>query len=277
MIKNIWKYFIPALAFTALGNSCHASAGVNAQTIKCTPVPCQNTATGEDPGVLQVRSGKKIEDKLRNSDDDAMRWAGLILFSDSSEKDDLTLPIIKNSKFSMTLDPKKGIVRFHSPQFSHHFRIDTGEPHEPGEICPKYQLRILDGTPQYALLKKICPKQEYEPKRFYMAATYYIYDARSATVREIWSGSKSIDINAPFPSAKPEISLKKAQDGYQFDWVGMSASDNPPTLWRIHRAYKREPDKNGKLYLACYDTTRPQHPVKENGACESDILERVSA
>jgi len=274
-MKKLRKYFIPAVMFIAFANSCHASASGDGQTIKCTPAPCQGTPTGGDPNVLRLRLGNKIKESLRNSDDDAMRWAGLFLFSDSSEKDDLTIPIIKESKFFMTLDPKKGILHFHSPNSFQYFRIDTGEPHEPGEICPKYQLRILDATSEYALLKKICPKQEYEPKHFYMASTYYIYDMKSATVREIWSGSKSIDIDAPFPSAKPEISLKRTKDGYQFDWVGMSVSDNPTKLWRIHRTYKRETEKNGKLYLACYDTTRRQHPIKENDTCESEILQRI--
>jgi hypothetical protein len=41
----------------------------------------------------------------------------------------------------------------------------------------------------------------------------------------------------------------------------------------VHNIYKREVDKTGRQTLVCYDATNPQHLLKENELCESDILQ----
>lgn len=275
MLTNIHRLTILAVALMTFENVCHADALDEQETINCATKPCANTPTGEDPETIQLRLGKKMQDDFRRDPDDARRWSNVIIFSKSAHKDNLTMPIIKSSDFVMTLDPDKGILRFSSPNVTQSFQIASSTPHKQNDLCPKYQLRVLDGAPDYALIEKACPMREYEPGRFFRSATYYIYDMKSATMREIWMGARGFDTTSPFPSADPRIVLKKIKDGYQFDWRGMSADDNPPIPVRIHRAYRRERDKQGNIELVCYDTTRPQRPVKENESCESEILERV--
>jgi hypothetical protein len=258
-----------------LGTFCHAKAPDEQEAIDCATKRCANTPIGEDPETLQLRVGKHMQDDFRRDPNDAKRWSSVIIFSKSAHKDNLTMPIITSSNLRMTLNPDKGILQFSSPAATQSFKIASPLPHKQNELCPKYQLRVLDGTPDYALIEKACPMREYEPRRFFRSTTYYIYDMKSATMREIWMGARGFDTISPFPSAEPQIVLKKIKDGYQFDWQGMSADDAPPILVRIHRAYKREHDRQGNVGLVCYDTTKPQHPLKENESCESEILERV--
>jgi hypothetical protein len=257
-----------------IGQAPLAAIGGAPQAGKCTAHPCPNTPSGEDPGVIEAREGKKLEDELRSDPDDQTRWESLILFSSSSDKQQLTIPIVMAEKFNVALDPKNGWLTFSSPRFSQSFKISSPLP-ASGSTCPKYQIRVLDGGTDYALIKRTCPKYEYREQRFYRGADYYLYDGKTNTMRGIWAASTMLDTSGPFPSAKPEVSLKKIKNGYQFDWVGKVPSDNPPTQMKIHNLYKREPNGKGGYALVCYDATNPTHLIKENEMCESEILERV--
>lgn len=261
-----------------LGNSfanADAQALPDAKSNKCTDNPCPNTPMGEDPGVLGARQGKKIEEELRSSPDDKERWAGLIIFSSSTDKAQLTIPIVMASEFSVSLDPRKGWLTFSTPNTSQSFMIgSTITGHD--NPCSKYQIRVIDGGSDYALIKKTCPKQEYRPQRFYRGTDYFLYDMKTNTMREIWSASTLFSTAPPFPSAKPELTLKKLPDGYQFDWSGKVVSDNGATSTTIHNRYRRQRDDSGAVTLVCYDVTSPAHPAKENERCESNVLQRVA-
>ena len=95
-------------------------------------------------------------------------------------------------------------------------------------------------------------------------------------MRGIWSASTLFSLSTPFPSAKPEISVKMVKDGYRLDWRGLFPSDNPAKPMTIHNLYKREVDGEGKKNLVCYDATRPSRLLRENEMCESEMLERIS-
>jgi hypothetical protein len=260
----------------ALGHVHSVAAGQNPEMRKCAKHPCPNTQTGEDPGVIEAREGGEIEARLRSNVRDKERWSSVILFSSSTEKQDLSMPIILAEKFNLSLDPKKGILTFSSPHATQLFKIsDASSATSSKSPCQKYQIRVIDAGSDYALIKKLCPKQEYRPQRYYRGTDYYIYDEKTNTMRTIWSASTQIDASTPFPTAKPEISIKNLKDGYEFDWAGLLPSDNPPTQSAIHNIYKREVDRNNVLSLVCYDVTDRQHPLKENEMCESETLERV--
>jgi hypothetical protein len=276
MKKHIWKTLLLASAFAFIGASYPACARVHQEMAKCTVHPCPNTQTGEDPGVIEAREGGKIEDELRIDPNDRERWANLILFSSSTDKKSLHIPIVAATNFDVSLDPQKGLLTFSTPNASQSFRIsEPATNSNPDNPCRKYQIRVIDGAPGYALIKKTCPKYEYRPERFFRSTDYYIYDEKTNTMRGIWSASTQIDTSTPFPSAKPEIKVKRIKDGYKFDWTGLFPSDNPPTPMTIHNIYKQEVGKDGRKLLYCYDATNPSRPIKENEMCESVSPERV--
>jgi hypothetical protein len=242
---------------------------------KCTSNPCANTPTGEDPDVIALREGKAIEAALRRDPNDKMRWSSLILFSSSTDAQALSMPIVMAAMFNVALNPKKGWLIFSTPQGSQGFKIASAAG-STGDLCPNYQIRVLQGGPGYAVIKKTCPRFEYRAGRFYRGTDYYLYDAKSNTMREIWAASTQLDTSTPFPSAKPEVAVKIMEGGYRFDWVGMLPSDNPASLMKIHNLYKSERDKKAGYMLACYDMTYPAQPLKGNEMCDGGELERVA-
>ena len=260
----------------ALGVMHAMAAGERQDMGKCSTHPCPNTQTGEDPGEIEAREGGEIEARLRANASDKERWSSVILLSNATEKQELSMPIIMTEKFNLSLDPKNGILTFTSPHATQSFKIsEAGSAEKSKHPCLKYQVRVIDAGSDYALVKKTCPKQEYRPQRFYRGTDYYIYDQKTNTMRSVWSASTQIDTSTPFPTAKPEISIKYLKDGYGFDWTGMLPSDNPPLSVSVHNIYKREADHNNRLSLVCYDVTDRRHPVKENEMCESESLERI--
>lgn len=260
----------------ALGNAKSTINGESQDLAKCTVHPCPNTQTGEDPGVVEAREGGKIDAELREDPNDKDRWSSVILFSSSTERQQLSMPIVMSAKFDIALNPKRGTLTFSSPSASQSFRIsDTSSGSDSRNPCKKYQIRVIEAGMDYALVKKICPKQEYRPQKFYRGSDYYIYDQKTNTMREIWSASTQIDSSSPFPTAKPEISIKKVKEGYEFNWNGMFPSDNPPKSMTIHNIYKREVDEKGRQSLVCYDASDRRHLIKENEMCESASLEQI--
>lgn len=277
-MKTQTSWTIAALSISAVLASPWLLVGAQAlsasKTGKCTTTPCPNTPSGEDPGTVEAREGRKIEDEIRNSPDDKERWASLIIFSSSTDKKQLTIPIVKAANFNVSLDPKKGWIEFSTPKGLHAFDIGSTTAGQDNP-CSKYQIRVVEGGPEYALIKKTCPKQEYRSQRFFRGTDYFLYDMKSNTMREVWSASTLISTEQPFPSAKPELALKKLADGYQLDWNGVVVSDNGASPMAIHNAYRREKDKKGDIKLVCYDITIPSHPAKENEMCESTGLQEV--
>jgi hypothetical protein len=253
-----------------------AVARVDQDMMRCTSHPCPNTETGEDPAVIDIRKANKIEDEIRNGPNDKERWKNLILFSSSTDKESLRIPIVAAVKFEVSLDPKMGSLKFSTPNTSQAFKIS--EPLaklSPQTLCPEYQIEVIDGAPGYALIKKSCPKHGYKPGRFYRSTDYFIYDQKTNTAREIWSAHTQLGTSTPFPTAKPEISIKRIKNGYKFDWIGLLPSDNPPSPVTIHNIYKQEISKDGQLLLSCYDATNPSRLLKENEMCESYNLQRI--
>lgn len=275
MNKQSLKVIVACFSYLFIGHASSAATDDRSPVGKCTAHPCPNTSNGEDPGVIEAREGKKLEAELRSDPNDQNRWSSSILFSSATNTQQLTIPIVMAANFNVSLDPKKGWLTFSSPKISQTFKLSSTASASTNP-CPKYQIRVIDGSVDYALIKKTCPKHEYRDQRFYRGTDYYIYDMKSNTMRGIWSASTMLDTSSPFPSAKPEIALKKIKDGYQFDWTGMFPSDNSPKQMQIHNLYKRERDTKGGYALVCYDASTPSRPLKENEMCESDTLERIT-
>ena len=276
MKKHISTTLLLGLTSTFAWTSYPADAHVGQDMMRCTAHPCPNTETGEDPALIEVRKGSKIENKIRTGPNDKERWSNLILFSSSTDKKSLHIPIVAAINFDVSLDPKNGSLKFSTSNTFQTFKIS--EPLaalSPETLCPKYQIEVIDGAPGYALIKKTCPKHEYKPGRFFRSTDYFLYDQKTNTARAIWSAHTQLGTSTPFPAARPEIVIKKIKDGYKFDWAGPFPSDNPPTPMTIHNIYKQEVGKDGKPLLSCYDATNPTRLLKENEMCESFNLERI--
>jgi len=246
--------------------------------MKCTIRPCPNTETGEDPAAIEIRKANDLEDQIRNGTNDRERWKNLILFSSSTDNPSLRIPIVAATKFEVSLDPRQGSLKFSTLSTSQTFRISEPMANLTSDtLCPKYRIEVIDGAPGYALIKKTCSIHEYKPGRFFRSTDYFLYDQKTNTAREIWSASTQLAASTPFPTAKPEIVIKRLNDGYKLDWTGMFPSDNQPSRMTIHNIYMQEVGKGGKPLLSCYDATNPSRLLKENEMCESHNLERISS
>lgn len=240
---------------------------------KCTSSPCGNTATGEDPQEQRIHEGALILDKIRNGDDDQLRWTSISLYSDSSDPKHLSMPLVKAAGLEMRLYPKLGHLSFSKQGRQHMFSI-ASPLGSKNSICPQYVIDVVEASAAHALLRMACLKTETAPGRYHMGVEYYLYDLETATMREIWRAAVQ-DKNAHMPDAKPKPTLKIIPNGYRFDWKGVQPSDNPPSITTLHNSYTRSTDKSGVKGLLCTNLSAPKGEGVEDDMCEGGILPLV--
>jgi len=254
------------------GNS-YATENPKSETqLKCPQAPCANTPTGEDPSVIDLREADRRDKILREGADDRARWSSIRLYSDTKEKEKLDVVLVASANLKMQLIPKSGVVRFSSPQKTVAFRIASGED-ATDDICPRYNLKVVQADPDYAVIRKICPRYNYGGNRSHMSAEYLLFDVRSSVMRSIWFAARSSK-DAPFPDAKPPISILKLANGYKVSWKGDFPNDNSPEEMTISNAYTREKTSRG-IALVCTDLLAGKESGLEDGMCEGRELERV--
>lgn len=241
----------------------------------CAYQPCPNTPTGEDPAVIDMREQERWEKSLQDGSDDIKRWKSIRLYSDTTEADQLKLSIIKSRKFEMQLIPQKGLVRFSAPEMAVAFRI-ASIPGSKADVCPLYNLKVVEASSEHAVVRKSCPRYEYAPNRFHMDAEYFLFDWRSLTMRSLWFAVSSSK-DAPFPDAKPPIKVVPIANGYRFDWAGLFPDDNSPQKIKISNSYIREKRSNGYPVLVCTDLSAAKGEGRENEMCEGRTLDRVDS
>jgi hypothetical protein len=161
------------ISICTIAGGLHAAVSGERQAMaKCTKQPCPNTQSGEDPGIIEAREGEKIEAELRADPNDKERWSNIILFSSSTEKRQLSIPIVMTATFDMTLDPKKGLLTFCSPNASQSFKIsEASSESNSNNPCPKYQIRVVKGGAGYVLIKKLAQNTNSARKGFTGALT----------------------------------------------------------------------------------------------------------
>jgi hypothetical protein len=246
-----------------------------AKQIKCTSEPCANTATGEDPQAIASRAAFKARDAANSSNTDQERWAEPI-YSDSTRPEQLQLDVIKSAGFKLRLLPQPGHIVFERAGAQDIFQISTPKGTKDS-ACPKYSISVIDAGDTYALIKMNCQLYEYKPNRFSMSSDYYLYDAKSAILRNTWSAIASSKQDK-FPSAKPKPAVKRIADGYQFDWTGVMPNDPTQRNVDIHNKYQWKLEKDtGKTELVCTDVSAPKSAGVEGEKCSGGILPLVSS
>ncbi len=181
--------------------------------------PCGNTASGEDPQEQRIRKGAVMADAIRAGDDDQQRWSSIRLYSDTTKPERLKLTVVKSAGLEMQLDPKLGYLTLSTPALRHTFAI-ASPVGDKTSVCPDYALQIVEASAFHALVRMTCLQTEYAPGRYHMGIDYYLYDAVTGVMRNIWRAAVS-DKNAHMPDAKPTPSLKVIPNGYRFDWTGV--------------------------------------------------------
>lgn len=232
---------------------------------RCTSTPCANTATGEDPSEIAEREGRARLEQIRQGTDDKVRWKRIRLYSDSTDPKRLEMMVHSQSAISMSLAPQSGNLSFRSPAVVHTFNVAA-----PGKgsdnPCPVYNLQVVDASDGHAVVKKSCPKFEYKPGREYKSYEYYLYDLKTASMREIWSALAIVNASQ-LVAPTPEPTVSVTSNGYQFKWTGFVSQGEQPTNRAYNLAFVREADKKGNLKLVCRDLAAPkaEHAA---GGCE---------
>ena len=254
--------------------ACAQDAHAPVKIQKCTSTPCGNTETGEDPQEQRIREGSAQSDKVREGGDDQRRWSSIILYSDSTKPAKLTMPVVKSIGFDMRLDPKLGQLSFNKQGVVQTFKIASAAG-DKNTVCPEYAVQVVEASPVHALVSMTCYQYEYAPNRYHMGIDYYLYDAETAVMRNIWRAAVS-DKNARMPDPKPTPSLKSIANGYRFDWSGIQTSNAKPSKTTLHNSYIRSTAKNGDKFLVCTNLSAPKGEGLEDEMCEGGILPRVS-
>lgn len=255
---------IIALAIGMLGYIYHPawSHEITTTGYQCASTPCGNTATGEDPQEVLLREARAEQNKIKSRGPDQVRWQ-IPIYSTSTKKSDLEMLITKSAEFSMRLAPAKAYLYFSLPSSNQAFKI--GEPNATDSLCPKYNLQIVDASDKHAVVQKNCPRTQYRAGKFFSGVTYYLYDAPTATMREIWRAS-AVGSKDPLPLAEPVPSVKIIDNGYLFDWKGLHPGGSSTSSATIHNKYVRKTEHN-KQILVCVDMK------VQGGAVEDEICE----
>jgi hypothetical protein len=169
------------------------------------------------------------------------------------------------------LSPAQGYLYVSTPTSNHAFKID--EPNSSDNVCPKYNLKVVDASDKHAVSQKSSPRIEYKPGRFFSGVPYYLYDVPTATAREIWKASAT-GSKDPLPLADPVPSMKIIADGSRFDWVGLHPGRSSSSASALHNEYVRKTEA-GKPVLVCVDKAA-QGPAVEDEMCEGGVLPRIN-
>lgn len=240
---------------------------------ECTSTPCGNTATGEDPQRLRAREGAALTDAIRIGDDDQQRWSSIRLNSDSTKPERLKLVVVKSAGFEMRLDQQLGQLTFTTPVVRHTFAIASPRG-DRTSVCPEYSLQIVEASAAHALVRMVCLQAEYAPGRYHMGVNYYLYDADTGVMRNIWRAAVS-DKNGRMPDAKPKPSLQVIPNGYQLDWSGVTQGSDKKPNTTLHNRFTRTSARNGEKTLLCTNLSVPKGQGIEDDMCEGGILPRV--
>lgn len=254
------------------GNTLPAAQKTSAQSgqPRCTSTPCGDTASGKDPQQERLDAGERLENALRASDEDRKRWS-IPIYSTSERPEDLSLEVVRVARMGIRLLPAQGHLAISTPSSKHVFAI--ARPKGSGDVCPVYNLHVVDASDEHILLKRVCRKFEYTPGRFARSVAYFLYDRPTGTMRDIWkAGANGKD--DPSPDAKPTPVVKRIAKGYQFDWSGIVPGNNSGQPVEIHNRFTRVLDGAVRT-LSCANVSTGAGRG-DASACEGEYLERVA-
>jgi hypothetical protein len=217
-----------------------------------------------------LRNARAEQNKIKTEGPDQARWH-IPIYSTSTARSDLEVTILKSPKFLIRLAPAQGYVYLSTPTTNHAFKID--EPDTADNLCPKYDIMIVDASNNHAVIQKSCHRIQYKAGKFYSGVTYYLYDVPTATMRDIWQASAP-GSKDPLPLAAPVPVMKVAADGYFFDWEGLHPGGSAASRSVVHNKYVRKTEKN-KPVLVCIDMAA-QGGATEDEMCGGGTLPSVN-
>jgi hypothetical protein len=251
------RFALPALALSLL-SACSQAKGI--------------AAAPQNPGEVAERAGQAAVEQARAGSDDKKRWSYVVMESDATaeEAGTLVMPLVKAAQFEMRLQPKDGHIIFTKPGIKHVFKLGN-RADSKGNICPNYNVRVLEASSGHAVFRMVCKPFEYPRNRVFMSNQFYLYDVQTATVRNLWTAMRD-QKGDRMPEADPPIKVKTTATGYRFDWAGVHPGEDGPIKMNIRNVYTRE--KSGKLAgnLSCADLNFPGKEGFESESCQTGIL-----
>jgi hypothetical protein len=232
----------------------------------CGELPCANTPGGEDPTEAALKKAAAESKKINDSGSDRQRWEDITLYSEATNPAELSMPLIKAAGLQLRLDPKEGQLVVEKNGGQQVYGIASAA-NDSKSLCPRYKLRVMDGSSEHAVLEKVCVGYDYvwsnKPK-YASGLDIYLLDMKTATMVTLWSGSQT-EKGAPLPRPKPVPVLRKIANGYQLDWNAVNSADKSKIS--VHNKYVRGTDaKSGKPELVCSDLRAPKGE-EHGGTC----------
>ena len=229
-------------------------------------------AAPQNPGEVAERAGHEAVEQARTGSDDKKRWSYVVMESDATaeEAGNLVMPLVKAAQFEMRLQPKDGHIIFTKPGIKHVFQLASPKGSK-GDICPEYNVRVLEASSGHAVFRMVCLAFEDRPNRVFMSNQFFLYDVQTATVRNLWTAMRD-QKGDRMPEADPPIKVKTTATGYRFDWAGVHPGEDGPIKKNIRNVYTRE--KSGKQAgtLSCADLNFPGKEGFESESCQTGIL-----
>jgi hypothetical protein len=273
---NSAHFAVPILALSLLSGCSQAKEPAPKAPIAEAKQQAKHVAAApQNPGEVAEREGQAYIEQARAGNDDKKRWSHVVMESDATaeEADTLVMAVVKAAQFEMRLDPKDGLLIFTKPGIKHVFKV-AAPAGSTGDICPNYNLQVMDASSNHAVLQKVCMPFKYPPNHVFMSNQFYLYDLQTATVPVLWSALG--DENAAhLPQADPPITVKVTATGYGFDWAGVRGGEGGPVKMDIRDVYTRV--KSGKWAgnLSCADLNFPGKEGLESESCQGGILPLV--
>lgn len=266
-------FALPVLALSLLSACSQAKEPAQKSPIAEAKQQAKSVAAApQNPGEVAERARQAAVERARSGNDDKKRWSFVVMESDATaeEADTLVMSLVKAAKFEMRLQPKEGHIIFTKPGIKHVFKLGN-RADSKGNICPNYNVRVLEASSGHAVFRMVCKPFEYPRNRVFMSNQFYLYDVQTATVRNLWTvfGDEK---TARFPEADPPITVQITATGYRFDWAGVQTGEDGPIKMNIRNVYTRE--KTGKLAgtLSCADLNFPGREGFESESCQTGIL-----
>ncbi|QYF93708.1 hypothetical protein KY495_00240 [Massilia sp. PAMC28688] len=269
-------FALPCLALLLLSGCSQAKEPVPQAASPETRRQAKDVAAApQNPGEVAERAGHAAVEQARAGIDDKKRWSYVVMESDATaeEADTLVMPLVKAAQFEMRLQPKDGHIVFTKPGIKHVFKL-AGPPGLKGDICPNYNVRVLDASRDHAVFRKVCIPFEYSRDRVFMSNQFFLYDVQTATVRTLWTAMRD-QKGDRMPEADPPITVKITASGYRFDWAGVHPGEDGPVKMNIRNVYTRQKVGKPDASLSCADLNFPGKEGLESESCQTGILTLV--
>ena len=223
---------------------------------KCSSRPCPNTTTGEEFTEIEKRESDARREELIQNGRLRKLWAEYWIFSESTAVEDLVLPLSIPDGLRVRFDPIKGVIYFESKSKTQGF-ILTSPRGDKTSLCPRYFIKIIDGSSTHAVVEQTCFRYEDPRNQFHQSVEYYLYDRESDTMFSLWR-TFSHEKNRALPTPNNPPTVKKTPNGYRLIWSAANLSNGSKI--KMNTKYYRVQDQKSKdISFHCIDLDMPKN------------------